>query len=52
MTTEEKAKKAYDMLLKSGMFWEMYPELTGIYEEDQDFWFEEYMEQMEIMNNN
>lgn len=46
-----KAKEAYDKLKNSGMFWELYPELTGDYEEDKDFWFEEYMEQMERMRN-
>jgi len=44
---QEKAKDAYMKLLNSGMFWELYPELTGDYEEDTDFWFEEYTEQME-----
>jgi hypothetical protein len=42
-----KSKKAYDSLLKSGMFWEFYPQLTGNWDEDRDFWFEEYMERME-----
>ncbi len=51
MTQEERAKDAYFKLLKSGMFWELYPELTGDYEEDKDFWFEEYVEQMERMEN-
>jgi hypothetical protein len=51
MTIQEKAKDAYTKLLNSGMFWELYPELTGNYEEDQDFWFEEYMEQTERMRN-
>ena len=46
-----KAKEAYDKLKNSGMFWELYPQLTGDYEEDKDFWFEEYMEQMERMRN-
>jgi hypothetical protein len=51
MNIKEKAKDAYNKLLKSGMFWEFYPQLTGDYEEDKDFWFEEYIEQMERMNN-
>ena len=27
-------KQEYAQLLKSGMFWEFYPQATGIYEED------------------
>ena len=29
-------KKNYDILLKSGMFWESYPELSGVWEKDKD----------------
>ena len=47
----EKAKNAYNSLLKSGMFWEFYPRLTGVWEDDEDFWFEEYIEQMERIKN-
>lgn len=28
------SKEEYTMLLKSGMFWELYPEATGDYSED------------------
>lgn len=38
-------RKSYDTLLKSGMFWEFYPELSGVWEEDKEFWEEEYLEQ-------
>lgn len=31
MTTKEK----YDALLKSGMFWELFPNLTGYFSEDE-----------------
>ena len=31
-----KAKKNYDILLKSGMFWEYFPELTGNWEKDKE----------------
>lgn len=48
---ESKIKDSYDRLLKSGMFWEFYPQLTGEWEEDKDFWYEEYHEQMERMKN-
>lgn len=34
-------KEQYDKLLKSGMFWEFYPEMTGIYEIDSKDWFKE-----------
>ena len=51
MTNEEKVRDSYNKLLKSGMFWEFYPQLTGDYEEDKDFWFEEYCEQMERIKN-
>jgi hypothetical protein len=30
-----KSKKNYNLLLKSGMFWEIFPELSGNYEEDK-----------------
>ena len=36
---ESKIKDSYDRLLKSGMFWEFYPQLTGEWEEDKDFWY-------------
>ncbi len=51
MTNLDSAKTAYNTLLKSGMFYEFYPQLTGNWDEDKDFWFEEYMEQMERMKN-
>ena len=47
----DKAKNAYNSLLKSGMFWEFYPNLTGVWDDDKDFWFEEYIEQMERVTN-
>jgi len=31
-------KNQYDLLLKSGMFFEFHPELTGDYEKDRDAW--------------
>jgi len=30
--------KEYKELLKSGMFWEFYPELTGDWEKDKPHW--------------
>lgn len=36
--TEEYYKEQHELLLKSGMFWEFYPELTGRYSLDQDAW--------------
>lgn len=32
------SKVEYDKLLKSGMFWEFYPELTGDYDKDKLEW--------------
>ena len=31
-----KKKKNYDILLKSGMFWEFHPELSGVWEKDKE----------------
>lgn len=47
----EKSKRAYNNLVTTGMFWEFYPQLTGDWEEDKDYWFEEYCEQMERIKN-
>jgi hypothetical protein len=49
--TENHIKKTYDMLLKSGMFWKLYPQLTGNWEEDKEFWEEEYLEQQKRFDN-
>lgn len=35
-------EEEYQGLLKSGMFWEFYPELTGDYEKDKPIWKVEY----------
>ena len=48
--TMEQAKRSYDFLYKCGMESE-YPQLTGDWEEDKDFWFEEHCEQMERMKD-
>lgn len=50
-TLESKIKNSYMIMLKSGILLEYYPELTGDWDEDQDFWYEEYLEQMEAMKN-
>ena len=39
---ESKAKIEYNDILNSGMFWEFYPNLTGNWESDKDFWAVEY----------
>lgn len=31
-------ERDYQLLLKSGMFWEFHPELTGSYEKDKESW--------------
>ena len=35
MYDQIKTKEAYDLLLKSGMFWEFHPELSGNWEVDK-----------------
>jgi len=35
---QTKAKQEYDLLLKSGMFWEIYPELSGDFIKDKPKW--------------
>lgn len=47
----EKSKEAYDFFKKNDVFYSTYPNLTGDWEEDKDYWFEEYCEQMERMKN-
>ena len=42
---------SYKKLLNSGMFWELYPQLSGVWEEDKDYWYEEYHIQMERIKN-
>ena len=32
------SKREYERLLKSGMFWEFYPQLTGIWRKDKKEW--------------
>lgn len=34
----KKSEIEYNQLLKSGMFYEFYPQLTGIYEQDKKEW--------------
>ncbi len=36
---EKRAEKGYEEVLKSGMFWEWYPQLTGNWERDKSDWF-------------
>lgn len=42
MKKESEARKEYKGLLKTGMFFELYPNLSGNYELDKDFWRGEY----------
>jgi hypothetical protein len=35
---KDNAHVEYNLLLKSGMFWEFYPELNGNWEKDCDAW--------------
>ena len=38
-----KIKDEYDLLLKSGMFWEFYPDLTGDWEKDKSKFFKKLL---------
>jgi hypothetical protein len=42
-----KNKDIYYKILKSGMFWVLFPELQGCYEDDM-----KYIRSLEIFNNN
>lgn len=39
---KELAKYEYESLLKSGMFWEFYPQLVGNWEADCTTWYDEF----------
>lgn len=45
--TEIEIRDSYSKCLDSGMFFKMYPQLTGDWDDDKDFWVEEYFIQME-----
>ncbi len=45
---DNKKEKDYFDLLKSGMFWEIYPQLTGEWEKDKD----EYIKSEEFLDKN
>ncbi len=45
---DNKSEKDYFDLLKSGMFWEIYPELTGEWEKDKD----EFIKNEQWLNEN
>ena len=47
----EESKKTYDFFSLQGLLTEFYPQLTGNWDEDKDFWFEEHCEQSERMKN-
>lgn len=49
--TEIEIRDSYDKCKNSGMFWEIYPQLTGEWEEDKHFWLEEFFIQMERIKN-
>lgn len=36
-----KAQKEYDKLKESGMFWELFPHLTGDWEKDKHEWYKQ-----------
>lgn len=36
--SEAESEEQYTKLLHSGMFWELHPELTGVWEKDQEGW--------------
>ena len=47
----EESKKSYDFFSLQGLLTEFYPQLTGNWDEDKDFWFEEHCEQYERIKN-
>jgi hypothetical protein len=49
--SEEQLKRSYDACLLSGFFPIWYPNLSGEWEEDKDFWYEEYLNQLERYEN-
>lgn len=49
---EERAEKEYEELLKTGMFWEWYPQLTGNWGKDKSDWFEQYAKIEEMRASN
>lgn len=49
--TELEIKDSYRKCLDSGIFFATYPNLTGEWEDDKDFWIEEFFIQLEIAKN-
>lgn len=49
--TELEIKDSYKKCLDSGMFFAMYPQLTGEWDDDKDFWLEEFFIQFEKLKN-
>lgn len=47
-----KNKKDYEDLLKSGMFWEFHPELSGEWEKDKDEFVKYHKELKDNLNKN
>lgn len=45
-----KVKTEYEGLLKTGMFYEFYPEMSGDYEKDKKFWKKEHKRLQRIRN--
>ena len=48
---EEKAEKEYTEVLKSGMFFEWYSEMSGDWERDKENWFKEYQKLEDLRHN-
>ena len=46
----EKYKKAYEDMLKTGMFFEWNPTMCGIWETDKEAWIKEYGESVELFD--
>ena len=40
--TEDQARVEYRKILNTGMFFELYPALTGVWKDDKLEWFDEY----------
>lgn len=49
--TEIELRDSYEKCKSMGMLFDMYPNLTGEWEEDKHFWLEEFFIQMERLKN-
>ena len=48
---DEKIEQEYNYLLSSGMFWEFFPELTGVWEKDKELFIKFVNNRNKLKNN-